>query len=340
MKKSMQWSFLIVGAVIGAGYASGREIWLFFGPNSGRAILLFSLVFAVSSYGILSISYRHRTNHYKPVLQSIVGKTASYFYDWMMIIYLIFTTIIMIAGSGVTFEVYQVPKWFGILFIVFMLIWAFSYSLDQVININTIIIPVLLSILFIILFIFINKQPDLEQTSVLSPNYLKAVSFTSVNVLPIISVLGAVGHKISSKTEIILTSIISATILGVLSWVYNHSLTLIETEIDLYEMPIYGILVHFPNLVLIVITVILWIAIYTTAIGSMLGLISRIQTVIHLSQLKIAVLLVLLITPLSFVGFQFLVELIYPLYGLLNLYILFRLMIYPLQNMFKEKMIK
>lgn len=336
----MQWSFLIVGAVIGAGYASGREIWLFFGPNSGRAILLFSLVFAISSYGILSVSSRHRTNHYKPVLQSLVGKKASYFYDLMMIVYLVFTTTIMIAGSGVTFQVYQMPKWIGILFIVLMLIWAFSYSLDQVININTIIIPVLLSTLLILLLIFINKQPALEQTELLSPNYLKAISFTSVNILPIISVLGAVGHKINSKTEIILTSVISATVLGVLSWVYNYSLTLIEAEIALYEMPIYGILVRFPNSVLIVITLILWIAIYTTAIGSMLGLISRIQTVSHLSQLKIAVLLVLLITPLSFVGFQFLVELIYPVYGMLNLYILLRLMIYPFQDLLKEKMIK
>lgn len=336
MKKSIQWSFLIVSAVIGAGYASGREIWLFFGPNSGLAIVLFTILFAISNYSVLSISFRYQTSHYTPVLQSLTGKKAYHLYDFMMIVYLVFTTMIMIAGSGVTFQAYQLPEWIGILFIVFMLIWAFSHKLDQVININTVIIPVLLIALFILLGVFLKKQPLILQDEMIKPRYLKAVAFTSVNILPIISVIGAVGKKINSKTEIVLTSIISALILGLLSFVYNYSLSMIATEIDKFEMPIYAILIKFPSLILLGFSLILWIAIYTTAIASMLGLISRFQSKSHLSQLQLAILILLMITPFSFGGFQFLVELIYPLYGVFNLYLLIKLLIYP----FRELLIK
>lgn len=41
----LKWMFLIIGTTIGAGYASGAELWQFFGHESSLAIVLFSLFF-------------------------------------------------------------------------------------------------------------------------------------------------------------------------------------------------------------------------------------------------------------------------------------------------------
>lgn len=41
----LKWMFLIIGTMIGAGYASGRELWEFFGNESTFAILLFAVLF-------------------------------------------------------------------------------------------------------------------------------------------------------------------------------------------------------------------------------------------------------------------------------------------------------
>jgi uncharacterized membrane protein YkvI len=53
----LKWMFLIVGTVIGAGYASGRELWEFFGAESGLAIVLFAILFTISCAVILTIAW-------------------------------------------------------------------------------------------------------------------------------------------------------------------------------------------------------------------------------------------------------------------------------------------
>lgn len=44
-RRGLQWTALILGATIGAGYVSGRELWQFFGHESGLAIVIFSFLF-------------------------------------------------------------------------------------------------------------------------------------------------------------------------------------------------------------------------------------------------------------------------------------------------------
>lgn len=337
MKKILQLSFLILGIVIGAGYASGREIWIFFGPNGGRAILLFSILFALCCYSILNISYQKQTNHYQQILDTLLNHKAGRIYDVLMFIYLILTTIIMIAGSGAALEVYQMPKWIGIVLIAIMMIWAFSFTIDQVIEINTILLPILIFALLTILIVFIDQEPMAAQITTTKTNYFKAMSFTSVNILPIISVIGAVGHKIKNNKEVIFTSLITTIILGSLSLIYNYSLSLIQEEIDLFEMPIYGILIRFPNYILLVITIIIWIAIFATAVGAMLGLITRIKSKYNISQFNLSLVITCILVPISFTGFQFLIELIYPIYGVLNLYLLIKLIYYPIKDCLIKK---
>lgn len=337
MKKILQLSFLILGVVIGAGYASGREIWIFFGPNGGRAILFFSVLFGISCYSILKISYQKQTNHYQQIFETLLKHKVGRIYDVLMFIYLILTVIIMIAGSGAALEVYQIPNWVGIVLIAIMMIWAFSFTIDQVIEINTILVPMLIFALLTILIVFIDQEPMIDQITATKINYFKAISFTSVNLLPIISVVGAIGHKIKTNKQVIWTSLTTTFILGFLSYLYNYSLSLIQAEIDLFEMPIYGILIRFPNYILLVITIIIWIAIFATAVGAMLGLITRIKSNYNISQIKLTFVITALLLPISFTGFQFLIELIYPIYGVLNLYILFKLICYPIKDCLLEK---
>src|SRR4051794_21574475 len=92
-----KWMFLILGATIGAGYASGMELWQFFGHESGLAILLFSFFFSVCCMVIMNIGYKLKTPNYLPVLEAIVGKKLTGVFDMLILLYLFTTTIVMIA---------------------------------------------------------------------------------------------------------------------------------------------------------------------------------------------------------------------------------------------------
>lgn len=103
----MKWMLLILGSLIGAGYASGQEIWQFFGAESGLAIVLFTIMFIFSSYIVMKISFKVQSTHFLPVLEHLMGPWLAKIYDVLIIFYLFSTTMVMIAGGGVTLQMYK-----------------------------------------------------------------------------------------------------------------------------------------------------------------------------------------------------------------------------------------
>ena len=336
-----KWMFLIIGTAIGAGYASGREIWQFFGYESELALIIFMLLFIVCCSVLLHISYTFRTSDYVPLLQIIVGKRLSVMYDVMIFLYLFTISIVMIAGSGVTGQAFQLSYWWGVALIVMLLILTFMRGINGVVVINQFVSPFLIIGLLYALgqFIFDFNVPLVSDWKAQS-NWLAAFPFVALNILPLIAVLGAIGHKVKSKGEIYVASISSGLVLGVVSFMYNSSLVQIADEVLVYEMPLFAILQHYPMNLFIFMSIMLWLAIFTAAACSILGLITRLQARIPLKMWIIATLLIACMIPLTLFGFSTLVSVTYPIYGFLNLYVLIRLIYYPFAKRTPHKPVK
>ncbi|RDW16782.1 YkvI family membrane protein [Oceanobacillus chungangensis] len=332
-RAGFKWMSLIIGATIGAGYTSGREIWEFFGHGSGLAILLVSIFFTIGCMVIMNISYSRKSTHYIPVLKDIVGPRLTGFYDVMILIYLFTITIVMIAGGGATGQAFNVPNWLGIGIMVTALILLFINGVNGLLSMNQVIVPILIIGLLLVLVDFMVDQ-NLTLFSHIheQDNWISAFPFTALNILPIIAVIGAIGNKINSKQEIIIASVSSGVILGVISYIYNNSLIQIEQAIILYEIPLFAILKHYPAIVFIIMSILLWLAIFKTAAAGILGIVSRIQEYFKLSFVSIVILLLVVMIPLTSIGFSTLISFTYPIYGILNLYVLTRLLLYPIWN--------
>ncbi|WP_077623764.1 YkvI family membrane protein [Sediminibacillus massiliensis] len=333
----LKWMFLIVGTMIGAGYASGRELWQFFGTESGLAILLFTILFTLSCYVVLKICYESESTHYIPVLRMIVGKRLSILYDGMIILYLFSTTVIMLAGSGATWHAFNFPYWLGIMAISIPLVGVFIWDIKGVLSLNSIILPLLITGLLSVLLIFSIQHsltfiPDIAKQR----NWPAAFPFTALNILPLIAVLGAIGNQMKSKGEVWIASIGSGLVLGVISYIYNNSLVQISDEVLLYEIPLFAILKHYPYVMFLFLSILLWLAIFTTAVSGTLGLITRFRDKLHTPLWILAFVTVLFMLPLTTIGFSTLIEYLYPLYGLLNLYVLSSIILYPVVNRYKN----
>ncbi|MGN8647647.1 YkvI family membrane protein [Gracilibacillus sp. HCP3S3_G5_1] len=329
-KSGLKWMFLIIGTMVGAGYASGRELWQFFGQESGLAIVLFTVLFIISVGITMKVSYQHQTSNYYVLLEIILGKHIARFYDILIFFYLMSTTVIMIAGSGATFEAFQLSKWLGILSIVVFIIMIFMKGIKGVVTFNVIILPLLMIGLLSILMIY---SIDEQLTFIISlenqANWTAAFTFTALNILSILAVLGAVGDKIKSNGEIIIASVGSGLILGITSLLYNNSLIQISEIIILYEIPLFAILKNYPSYTYIIMSILLWCAIFTTAISSVLGLVSRIARFLKYHMWQIAMILLILLIPLTNIGFSTLIAFLYPIYGIVNLYLLCAILLFP-----------
>ncbi|MGM7684030.1 YkvI family membrane protein [Cytobacillus sp. Hm23] len=336
IKSGLKWMFLILGTMIGAGYASGREIWQFFGQESGLAIIIFTLIFIISCFVIMKISYEEQSEHFLPVLQRLVGKRLSLAYDWMIILYLFTTTVVMLAGGGATLEILQIPYWIGILIFCFMLVFLFIWDLKGIVSINIFILPILIISLMVTLFLFLYKNGqsinlNLNEQS----NWPSAFTFTALNILPLVAVLSAIGKEIKKVGEAWIASIGSGLLLGIISFIYNQSLLQIASEMILYEIPLFGVLKYFPYAMLIIMSFLLWSAIYTTAASGIFGLTTRFRKKIKLPFWLLALLTLITMIPFTSFGFATLVSVLYPIYGVINLYLLAAILIHPIANRYK-----
>ena len=335
-KAGLKWMFLIMGTTIGAGYASGREIWQFFGYESGLAILLFTVLFIISCYFIMKISYEKKTVHYLPVLETLLGKKLAGLYDFMIILYLFSVTVVMLAGAGAALEVFYLPFWVGIAVTVILLVFLFVWDIQGMVSINAFIIPLLVAGLIGALLSFALKygQPiiiDWREQG----NWPSAFTFTALNILPLVAVLAAIGKEIKHQGEIWIASLGSGILLGGLTFLYNEILSQMASDIVLYEIPLFAILKNYHYIMLILMSVVLWCAIYTTAASGVVGLATRFRKKTSMPLWLLAFIILLVMVPLTTFGFSTLVAVLYPLYGLLNLYMLAALLLYPIANRYK-----
>ncbi|MCT8139978.1 hypothetical protein H1D32_21125 [Anaerobacillus sp. CMMVII] len=331
IKAGLKWMCLIIGTMIGAGYASGRELWEFFGSESGLAIILFSILFSICCLVIMGISFRQKTIHYLPVLQLLMGKKLTRLYDYMIILYLFSVTVIMLAGGGATLEVVNLPYWLGIILISGLLIVLFFWDTKGITSMNSLVVPVLIVFLVGILLSFQSLQGfSITLNLNEQKNWPSAFTFTALNILPLVAVLAGIGSEIKTKGEIWIASIGSGVTLGGISFLYNESLIRVAHDIMFYEIPLFAILKHYPYVMVLVMSGLLWVAIYTTAASGLFGLATRFRKYVSVPLWALAFFLILSMIPLTKIGFSTLIAVLYPLYGVLNLYILASILLYPI----------
>lgn len=77
-------------------------------------------------------------------------------------------------------------------------------------------------------------------------------------------------------------------------------------------------------------SVLLWFAIYTTAAAGLLGIVTRVRSYFKLPLWVLVTITLCTMIPMTMIGFSTLIRYTYPLYGILNLYILAKLILYPI----------
>ena len=330
-KSGLKWMFLIIGTMIGAGYASGRELWEFFGVESSFAIFIFTILFSFSCYTIMNISFEMKTTDYTPVLEKVLGKRLTKIYDSMIILYLYSVTVIMLAGGGATLEVIQISYWSGVIIIASLVVVLFLWDTTGITSMNSIIIPILIICLVgILVYYNMGSKFNFEFDVTKQRNWPSAFTFTALNILPLFAVIAGIGNRIKQKGEVWIASIGSGVILGIISFLYNESLIKVSSDLLLYEIPLFAIMKNYPTYTVMIMSILLWFAIYTTATAGVFGLTTRFKKYVHTKVWVIALVLVASMIPLTTIGFSTLVAILYPLYGVLNLYILAALLLYPI----------
>ncbi|GMA48708.1 hypothetical protein GCM10025857_00650 [Alicyclobacillus contaminans] len=96
-----------IGTVVGAGFASGQEIFRFFGRFGTAgvfAIALAAVLFAWLGYRVMYLGHVLRARSYRELNRHLFGETVGTVLDVVLSIMLFGVTVAMIAGAGALFQ--------------------------------------------------------------------------------------------------------------------------------------------------------------------------------------------------------------------------------------------
>ena len=350
MKNIIKVVFVILGTLIGAGFASGQEINLFFfsyGLKGILGIMISSVLMGIVIYKTLDILNKKEINTYKEFLDTlIISKKFNIkkLINSIINIFILITFFIMIAGFGAYIEQeYGLPSIVGSVILAILTFLIFMTSVKGVIKVNELIVPAL--IIFITIIGFLNLKEinlhELEHYVIRTnqTNYLlSGLLYCSYNSILLIPVLITLKNLIKNKKQIIAVSIITSIIIISLALIIFLLLVRVNVDITKLEMPAVYVVSYWLKPLKNFYGIIILGAIFTTAIS--LG-ISFLQNTSKNKKSYTHIALIMCITSVivSKFGFSNLIELLYPIFGYLGLIQIIKLFFIRKQIIAKKKSI-
>lgn len=308
--------FLLIGTMIGAGFASGKEIFIFFGKYSYLGIfgiVISSLLFYIVINSTLQYILKNNINSYNDFITTLFGKKLSILILSFVNIFLLLSFFIMVAGfSAFLKQEFNFSTIFGSSIVAILLFVTLANNSNGILKLNKILIPFLI-LIFLYLFFYSFKYSSSNIYYFTNSSFvLDAILYTSYNSITIIPIIISFSKNIKSQKTIKYISIITTIIFFVLSIIIYSLLRKISIDINSIEIPImylsnqFGIFNYLYGFSIL-------IAIFTSAVSSGYSFLENINN----TPIKSFILCIFSI-PFSYVGFSRLVELFYPIFGYLG----------------------
>ena len=341
MKNILKVVFVIIGTMIGAGFASGQEVYLFFfsyGIEGLIGILISSFIIGFVIYRTFQIVEKYRVNTYKDFLDILIQKDSKLkpIINAVINMFILITFFIMIAGFGAYFEQeLGINSLIGSSILAIITFVIFMTSVKGVVKANELLVPVLIGFLVIIGIINLKDLPILELGKYIartnhSSFILSSLLYSSYNSILLIPVLLTLKNYIQDKKQISEIASISTIIIILLSIIVFLLLVRVDVDITKLEMPAVYVVSHMFKILRYSYGFIILGSIFTTTISLGTSFLQN-TTKNKKSYTQIAVIMCITSVLISKIGFSNLVSLLYPVFGYLGLVQILKLSITKVQ---------
>lgn len=342
-------AFTYIGTVIGAGFASGQEIFQFFsifGINGLLGISLTIILYSVFGYIIMDLGRQLNSSSHMEIIRFSSGKHLGKIIDAIIIVFLFGSMITMFAGAGALLQQQLgISSMWGSLFMGILTTLTLLLGISGIIGSMSTLVPLLLFLIISVSVIFIVISPaslypidiTLPSNGLIHNWIFGAILYFSSNIIMTISVLAPLGINGRTKKTIRKGSMIAGISLGICAIVVTLCLWSTVEKIVYLEMPMLFIASQVHPILQLIYTLVLFISIYTTAIGCSYGFISRIVKKDCQGSNFIIIGFMFFALSLSRIGFSNLVKYLYPIQGYAGLIVLICLLWAKIKLFLKQK---
>lgn len=330
MKNIITVTMVIIGALIGAGFASGQEIYTFFYKNGISGLigtLISTILISYIIYKVFLIIKQNKVENYRKFLETIIDsdkKIKIEIINKTIEILILITFFIMMAGFGAYFEQeYRINSIIGSTILAGLCFIVFITNVEGLVKISEYIVPILIA--FIILIGILNipnmSREIINDDIIIEKIFLgpiNAIMYASYNSILLIPVLIALNKKVKKMREIKFISLISGVIIFILTIIIFLLLDNIKVNIKSIEMPVVYVIANNFRKLKNIYAIIILMSIFTTAIS--LG-ISYLENKKRDKKSYTQVAAIMCISSIFFskIGFSNLINLLYPIFGILGL---------------------
>ena len=334
MKDYAKTVFVIIGSFVGAGFASGKEIYSFFfryGQKGILGIVISSCIINAVIYKVFSGCKKRNIKTYSEFCNYIVmnRKILAKVLNDIVNILLLITVFVMVAGfASLLKQEFGINKMLGALIIVVLNYIVSLKSVRGLERISDYLIPIFIIFLIIIMFknsnylnlikYSLEKIGKVNSNKFIMDNWLiKSVLYASYNCVVLIPIIIIMAKNIENKNGSFIVSIWNFCLIVMLS-LSIYSLLLIGNEsIYKLEMPIIKVVENYGYFYKFIYIILISISIFTTAASSGISFLNNLNC--PKNQKRNLLFISFFAILFSNISFGTLVNCLYPAFGMIGL---------------------
>jgi uncharacterized membrane protein YkvI len=329
-------AFTYMGTIVGAGFASGQEILQFFtlyGRYATFTIILATILFIWLGIKVMLLAKDVGASSYEDLNKVLFGKLMGRWISWFMMLILLGTSAVMLAGAGSLFEEqllfsYQSGLWLTLILAYIVL----TNGIHAIMHVNSIVVPLMITFTAIVVWhtwSIPNHSGWLRITSdfQFQQIWFSPIVYAAFNLAGAQAVLVPLSSAIKDRSVLYWGGIIGGIGIGLLLLAAHYALSAQMPGIQQYEIPMGQIIKRLGGSMQMMYAIVIFGEIFTTYIAGLYGLTLQMQqnTRIH-PQILLGCLLAFSYL-VSQLGFSTLLSTLYPIFGCISL-IWFMMIIY------------
>lgn len=339
---ALQIAAVYVGTVVGAGFATGREIVEFFsrfGFIGFISILMSGYLLIFLGSKMMRIAAQINAQSYQEFNEYLFGKWPGTIVNFLMLIMLLGVSSVMLSGAGAVFdEQLGLTKTGGICVTIILSMIVMVIGMKAIFAVNTFVVPMMITFSFILMLLSVRQPAFLDTFLYIPPaeDGWKAVvapfSYTALNLALAQAVLVPVAAEIKDDWTIKWGGVLGGIALTVIM-ISSHFTLIMLPNVEAYEIPMATIMKNLAPGLYWVFVVIIYGEIFTSVIGNVFGLERQLGKFTSVPAIYTVSAIFLIAYFISLINYGTLLSYLYPVFGYASLLFVILLWMKP----FKKK---
>jgi uncharacterized membrane protein YkvI len=322
--QAFQIAAVYVGTVVGAGFATGKEIVEFFsrfGFFGLISILMSGYLFISLGSKLMRMAAQIDAKSYQEFNEYLFGKWPSRFINFFMLLMLVGVSAVMLSGAGAVFEEQLgLPKNVGVFLTIFLSFLVMLVGTKGLFAVNTFVVPLMVTF-SLILMLYSVQMPNFINQLLFMPHaedgwrtVVAPFSYAALNLGLSQAVLVPIASEVKDDWAIKWGGILGGSALTIIL-IASHFTLIMLPNLELYNIPMAIVMKNLAPFLYWIFVLVIYGEIFTSVIGNVFGLDRQLKQYLPIPTMVSVTLIFTVSYLISLVNYGTLLSYLYPLFG-------------------------